>query len=428
MNIAARRILKPFILPFIILVATFIIYCKWANICAGGSNELKAFFVILPLLPYLFFSIGILFGWRSNNAGLILNSLLMIIVYFGLSHLSKDFPTLPLLIGFLLPINILIWSNARNKHIFNKLGVRCLIIVLIEIMFVFFLSRFQDQPESKFIFEMYAEFPVFSLQLSNFMVFVLEFLSFKLLVGNIIIYLFTILCSCVLFYLYRLFHDAMYAIYFSVLIAVFPAIIGFQNPALLHMFFNAAGLILVVTSVEASFNLAYIDELTALSGRRSMAKTMANLGKTYTIAMIDIDHFKQFNDNYGHKTGDQVLQMVATKLSEISGGAKTFRYGGEEFTAVFAGKPVQQILEFLEEYRKTVENTPFIVRGKKRKSDSENSRGKSKANPDQQVTVTVSIGAASAGKTLDKPEKVLKAADKILYKAKHLGRNRVEIK
>ena len=274
---------------------------------------------------------------------------------------------------------------------------------------------------------MYAEFPAFSLQLNKLMILILEFLTFKLLVVNIIIYLLLILCLSILFYLYRLFHDSMYAIYFSVLIAVFPGIIGFQNSALLYTFFNAAGLILIVSSIEASFNLAYIDELTALPGRRSMAETMANLGKTYTIAMIDIDHFKQFNDTYGHKTGDQVLQMVATKLSEISGGAKTFRYGGEEFAVVFPGKSIQQTQEFLEEYRRTVETTPFIVRGKKRRSDSENSRGKFVTTPDKQVSVTVSIGVASSGKTLDKPEKVLKAADKNLYKAKHLGRNRVEI-
>ncbi|MFC1898440.1 GGDEF domain-containing protein [Candidatus Cloacimonadota bacterium] len=427
MNIATRRILKPFVLPFIILVATFIVYCKWGNICESAGSELKALFIILPLLPYIFFGIGILFGWRSNNAGLILNSLLLITAYFGLSQLSVNLPALPLFIGFLLPVNILIWGNIRNKHIFNKLGIRCLIILLIEILLVFFLSYFQDQPESKFIFEMYAEFPAFSMQLKHFVYLLINLFTFKLIINSFILYLLLVFSLGLLFYFYRYFHDSMYAIYFSVLVAAFPGIIGFQDPDLLHMFFNAAGLILIVSSIEASFNLAYIDELTALPGRRSMAENMANLGKTYSIAMIDIDFFKKFNDTYGHKTGDQVLQMVATKLSEISGGAKTFRYGGEEFTAIFSGKTAKEAEVYLEEYRKTVENTPFIVRGKKRKTKSEHSRGKDTTTPDKQVSVTVSIGVAASGKNLDKPEKVLKAADKILYKAKHLGRNRVQI-
>jgi diguanylate cyclase (GGDEF)-like protein len=428
LNIATRRVLKPFFLPLLILIAAIILYCKWANICAGASSELKAFFVILPLLPYFLFGVGILFGWRSNNAGLILNSVLLIFAYFGLSHFSVNLPTLQLFIGFLLPTNILIWGNVRNKHIFNKLGIRCLVIVLIEIILVFFLSQFQDQPESKFIFEMYAEFPVFSLKLHRFMVFVLDFFKFKLLVDNIMLYVLFTLCLGLLFYLYRYFHDTMYAIYFSVLIAAFPGIIAFHNPIILHMFFNAAGLILVVSSIESSFNLAYIDELTSLPGRRSMSETLSNLGKTYSIAMIDIDFFKKFNDTYGHKTGDQVLQMVAGKLSEISGGAKTFRYGGEEFTAIFSGKTAEEAKVYLEDYRNTVKNTPFIIRGKKRRSGSENSRGKSSFTADKHVSVTVSIGVCSASKILDKPEKVLKAADKVLYKAKNLGRNRVEIK
>jgi diguanylate cyclase (GGDEF)-like protein len=220
----------------------------------------------------------------------------------------------------------------------------------------------------------------------------------------------------------------MYAIYLSILIAIFPGIVGYHNTALLQMLFNAGALILVISFIESSFNLAYIDELTSLPGRRSMKETMSNLGKNYTIAMIDIDFFKKFNDTYGHKTGDQVLQMVATKLSEISGGAKTFRYGGEEFTAIFAGKTAQEAQIYLEEYRQVVETTSFTVRSKKRKSDTEKSRGKKVKSTDKQVTVTVSIGAASSSKSLDKPEKVLKAADKVLYKAKHLGRNRVQIK
>ena len=56
--------------------------------------------------------------------------------------------------------------------------------------------------------------------------------------------------------------------------------------------------------------MAYVDELTGLPGRRSLDQTLINLGKKYSIAMIDIDHFKKFNDTYGHDTGDQVLKII----------------------------------------------------------------------------------------------------------------------
>ncbi|MCK4653096.1 MAG: GGDEF domain-containing protein, partial [Candidatus Cloacimonetes bacterium] len=215
--------------------------------------------------------------------------------------------------------------------------------------------------------------------------------------------------------------------YLSVLLPAFLGIISsFPRPSLM-IYFSAAGLILIISTIESSFSLAYIDELTGLPGRRSLSETLTNLGKHYTIAMIDIDYFKKFNDLYGHKTGDQVLKMIATKLSEISGGAKTFRYGGEEFTAIFPGKSAEEVKPHLEEYRQTIASTPFIVRSKERLKSSLENRGKAIFKGQNQAKVTVSIGIAEYNKNLTKPEKVLKAADKVLYKAKRAGRNRVKI-
>ncbi|MGD2125096.1 MAG: diguanylate cyclase, partial [Desulfobacteraceae bacterium] len=103
-----------------------------------------------------------------------------------------------------------------------------------------------------------------------------------------------------------------------------------------------------------------------------------------------------------------------------------FRYGGEEFTAIFPGKVTEEALPHLEVYRKIVESTPFFVRGKGRRKGTSEDRGKSKSRGQQKVKITVSIGVAGTGKELTTPEKVLKAADKVLYKAKRTGRNRVE--
>jgi diguanylate cyclase (GGDEF)-like protein len=171
--------------------------------------------------------------------------------------------------------------------------------------------------------------------------------------------------------------------------------------------------------------MAYVDELTALPGRRSLNEELLNLGKKYAIAMIDVDNFKKFNDQYGHKAGDQVLKKIASKLKSMTGGAKVFRYGGEEFTAVFPGKGLEEALPHLEVYRRLIRYDPFVIRGKDRQKKSAENRSKNGSQNQKRVTVTVSIGVAASGKESAAPEEVLKEADRALYKAKRAGKNRV---
>jgi PleD family two-component response regulator len=107
----------------------------------------------------------------------------------------------------------------------------------------------------------------------------------------------------------------------------------------------------------------------------------------------------------------------------MSGGARTFRYGGEEFTAIFPGKDAGESITYAEDLRQAIEETPFIVRGKDRRRGRKNNRGSGNPSEQEEVKVTVSIGLASPNEELTGPEKVLKAADKYLYKAKKGGRN-----
>ena len=118
-----------------------------------------------------------------------------------------------------------------------------------------------------------------------------------------------------------------------------------------------AALVLAIATV---FMLGARTARDVARARGSLNEALVNLGKRYAIAMIDIDRFKKFNDKYVHKTGDQVLKMVASKLKELTGGAKVFRYGGEEFTAIFAGKAAQEAVPHLDTYRKIIESTPFV--------------------------------------------------------------------
>jgi diguanylate cyclase (GGDEF)-like protein len=185
----------------------------------------------------------------------------------------------------------------------------------------------------------------------------------------------------------------------------------------------AAGLMLVAAVVESSFFLAYRDVLTGLPGRRALIEALERLAGHYTIAMVDVDHFKRINDRYGHDVGDQILRAVATRLAEVGNGGTAYRYGGEEFALVFPGKGLADVTPELERVRGAVADRGFRVRRldrPRRKPATPRRRA-----PRAQLEVTVSIGAAEAGGR-PRPEDVLRTADRALYRAKDGGRNRVE--
>ena len=185
-----------------------------------------------------------------------------------------------------------------------------------------------------------------------------------------------------------------------------------------------AALVLVVAAVETAHAMAYRDELTGLPGRRSLDEALRRLEGSYTVAMVDVDHFKAFNDTYGHDTGDQVLRMVARCLGRVRGGGLAFRYGGEEFAVLFSGTTADEARPYLEGLRRSVADATFTIRGRKRPRRKPKSPGARDATS-RRVAVTVSIGAAhSRGSAV--PENVVKAADRALYRAKQAGRNRVE--
>ena len=185
----------------------------------------------------------------------------------------------------------------------------------------------------------------------------------------------------------------------------------------------SAGLVLVVAMVESAYAMAYHDELTGLPARRALNDALQRIDGTYTVAMVDVDHFKKFNDTHGHDVGDQVLRMVAGRLARVAGGGRAFRYGGEEFAVLFPGRSAEESAPHLESLRAAVAGASFTERGKdrpKRKPTTPKARGASV----RQLAVTVSIGAAQA-RGAAVPADVVKAADKALYRAKEAGRNRV---
>jgi len=198
------------------------------------------------------------------------------------------------------------------------------------------------------------------------------------------------------------------------------------QPNAFAVYITAAALVFTLALLQDTFRMAFRDELTGLRSRRNLNERMMGLGRRYTIAMCDVDHFKKFNDTHGHDLGDQVLKMVAAKLSEVGGGGTAFRYGGEEFTILFPGKDVAHALPHLEALRKEIEGYKIAVRSPDRPLKPEPSTRKPGAFREaNSVSVTISIGVAERSAHALTPAEVIKTADKALYRAKNKGRNQV---
>lgn len=167
--------------------------------------------------------------------------------------------------------------------------------------------------------------------------------------------------------------------------------------------------------LEEQRQKALIDPLTGLPNRAAWTERLEQEiaqwqqhGNTLSLAMLDLDHFKRINDNYGHLAGDKVLKIIATVLRKrMRGNDFIARFGGEEFVLLLPATSPAVGAKLLETLRAAIEACPFHFKG-------------------ERVTITVSMGLATfrAGEHSDL---VLKRADQALYRAKNAGRNRVEL-
>ena len=192
-----------------------------------------------------------------------------------------------------------------------------------------------------------------------------------------------------------------------------------------------AALMVGISATEHSHWIAYHDELTRLPGRRAFNQALAKAGTRYSVAVMDVDHFKNFNDSFGHDAGDQVLRMVAGHLAQVGGGGTAYRCGGEEFSVFFPGIPLAKAAAAVEEMRRAIERDVFVVSGparsQRQRAERRTSSRRIRPGSPVETAVTVSIGVAEATPRTNSPEEVVKAADKGLYAAKRAGRNRVVV-
>ena len=161
---------------------------------------------------------------------------------------------------------------------------------------------------------------------------------------------------------------------------------------------------------------AMTDSLTNLSNRKffdrqleSLMQASNNSGESLCLVMLDIDHFKVFNDTYGHQTGDQVLRLVAATLRKnVKGSDVAARYGGEEFSLILPNTELVHAVNLADTIRKAIQAKELLKRSTNEKLGR----------------ITASFGVAKLV-SKDSPATLIERADKALYAAKHAGRNKV---
>ncbi len=167
--------------------------------------------------------------------------------------------------------------------------------------------------------------------------------------------------------------------------------------------------------LEEQRQKALVDPLTGLPNRAAWSERLEHEiaqwqqhGNSLLLAMLDLDHFKRINDNYGHLAGDKVLKIIASVLRKrLRGTDFMARFGGEEFVLLVPNTPLAAGARLAETLRAAIEACPFHFKG-------------------ERVTITVSMGM-TAFRAGEHSDLVLKRADQALYRAKNAGRNRVEL-
>jgi diguanylate cyclase (GGDEF)-like protein len=395
------RLLSPLVLILGIFAG------KDALVDLAGDN-----FTIVGNLPYVLFAVAILICQTFNQGRMGMISLLMIVCYWIIQSRLQT----PLAIGttrleytllaFVLPVAGMMVYLFPEKRFLSQSGL------LYALLLAFMLGW------ATITIRHYTE--VGQDDLWNGLLLIIPQISTLplLIVCYFILLIFT--AAMLLAYYGR---PLDFTIYLCLLCA-FCTFFALNTPYISSLLFTLAGLLTIANVISTSHELAFVDQLTEIPGRRALESEMKHLGRKYTIAMLDIDHFKSFNDTYGHDTGDQVLRLVASKMTQVRGQAKVYRYGGEEFTVLFKGKTKQQAKPMLEELRQNIEDYRIALRDKtgRPEDDKVGTSKRSKARSAKTVQVTISIGVADSVEERE-PHLVTKAADKALYRAKNKGRN-----
>jgi diguanylate cyclase (GGDEF)-like protein len=388
-NFDLRRSLNALWLPGAALLMLFAIWLTQAD----TAELVGAYHWAPPRIAALVMVVAMVFG----QARLTLISATLIVLWSGLHGDQSADPeviqALRISAGILLPLNIAVFAVLPERGLFNVHGAWRAFVVAAQTILVWRLAG-QDLP---------------ALIALNQTVSVLLPLGFTLAIGFAAGLLAAVLRA-----------GPTESAFVALLIALTPELAGVVLPGV----WLVASIALGAGLIQHAWELAFRDALTGLPDRRALEMRLRALGSRFSIGMVDVDHFKAFNDTHGHEVGDQVLRMVASRLRRVGAGGKTYRYGGEEFCIVFNrdDKSVRVALDVL---REDIQEYGFNPRASARPPKDRKGKKKRKDSSGDTLKVTVSIGWACRSEDRSHPLAVVDAADQALYQAKKRGRNRV---
>jgi diguanylate cyclase (GGDEF)-like protein len=376
----------------------------------------KSLAALVHIYPVMVAAAGLFLGWRFNRSRLIFAIIILAVADRSLAHYASGLAanraagrTVYNAVAFLLPLNLILFAVLKDRGVFTLRGIARFGLIAAEVLAVMALCWHRHLGVAEWLNA--SLMPIRSLS------------RLRLAQPALFAFVAAFLLITARF-LWR--RGAMESGFLWALVSCFIGLAVARSDGEGRIFCATAGLVLIAALIESSYTMAFRDELTGLPGRRALNEELLRLGNRYTVAMIDVDFFKKFNDEFGHDVGDDALKMVASKLREVGGGGKAFRYGGEEFALVFSGKSLIQVLPHLEALRKEVERTGFTIRSRNRPRKRPE-RPSASPGSRKRVIVTVSIGFAEHDGGYANPEEVVHAADKALYRAKQAGRNRLSI-
>ena len=381
----------------------------WLLLAAWGLTRVEpARLTVVPYARFFCFAAlaaaGLL-SWYYSQGRVLFSALVLGLAIWGLRTLPASADVSKLAAAFLLPLNIALFASLGERGTVTPSGLLKIALIVVESVGVVMLGELRGGPLEAFL--RWGQDAAGLSWISRS-----QQLSFAA-------------ASLTLLGLAMFRRTRLEAGLLLVLVAAFVGLRQTGKNEETLFYFGAAGLILFYEALEHGYEVAHRDELTGLPGRRTLKELMSHLGGRYAVAMCDVDHFKAFNDTYGHDAGDQVLKFVASMISRVRGGARAFRYGGEEFTVVFPGRSAMEAQPFVESLRQVIAASGFRLRGPRGpKKETEHA---TEPGPAKSVTITISIGVAENSSKLSTPEMVLEAADGALYRAKESGRNCVRL-
>lgn len=388
-------LLKSLILPLGIITAVYITFSD--GLTMGISTELINYSVIFMLSVALALSMGFK---RSRY--------FFIIIIFGINYyLQLQHPAstaINSLMLFLIPFDIVAFALLGDRGIISFWGKLQIVFVAVQVLAIYWSIDTRSILE---LVQLQASYALTSP--------LLAFPNLQYIVACAFTSL-LVLMSVVQF-------ARPYGGFIGLIVVICLGTYYSDDPRAAALFTMAAAIMVIAETIRDIYQFAFLDELTGLYSRRSLNQDQIKLGGIYSIAMLDIDHFKKFNDTYGHDVGDQVLKYMASLIKKTPGGGKPYRYGGEEFTLIFPGKNRDEVVPFLQELRDTIKSRPFTLRAQDR--PKRKPRKSAPGSNHRKVSITMSIGVADNEKKNLKPEEVIKAADKALYRAKHTGRDKI---